>query len=447
MPLSTEPSSPPRPPSSIGKKNRNYIFFLVAVCLLLFSFELSPTLRSLPEIISEPITASMTMSIVRQTRNTNASSLTTNVTRSLDDTSGVTFPSTGVSSTEGINKREANSLVQIDQKSTQTVPLPVSMCPHVRTIPIGTRFSRDGQTIYQAHTYYSTRWGNVLSPYWAARAMAELGGFSYVGKTFGRGSWMEHLPARAPAKPPQLQKYLRACKCAKFVYFHDCEHGWAEIGATIAKDTRTAVRSYAATVPNKSLAQIPFTWNDTDWLIYERCCILCHPGHGFVNIHAMDVLPKTGSYNVYTLTPRGIDQSEGNGMCGRLHALRDEYIKWRNPHVNLVTLQPSDLWVDYARIVFAPNFVIPSAGTSWGLWAFLANTGNVYVAQPNVLHMHTPDLPSNVHVLDLPVMTIDMARRTFNISSGHKLLSEGRRRLETWFLGGWTPPLAQANKG
>ncbi len=97
-----------------------------------------------------------------------------------------------------------------------------------------------GRTLRKSHTYFSSRWGNVLSPYWMARAMAELGGFAcaahapptpahrsadsnaspqprsavrrYTGAAFGRGTWMEHLPSSAPAVPARSRLYEEACR-------------------------------------------------------------------------------------------------------------------------------------------------------------------------------------------------------------------------------------------
>ena len=71
---------------------------------------------------------------------------------------------------------------------------------------LGMRFQ--GDTLYKTGQHYSMRhiqdWGNVLSPYWAARTMAELGGYKFrVSGTFGAGTWMEYLPQSAPARIPR----------------------------------------------------------------------------------------------------------------------------------------------------------------------------------------------------------------------------------------------------
>jgi len=39
--------------------------------------------------------------------------------------------------------------------------------------------------------------------------------------------------------------------------------------------------------------------------------------------------------------------------------------------------QSKDSSIDFGRMVFAPNLLIPSAGSSWALWAGIANAGRV----------------------------------------------------------------------
>ena len=59
-----------------------------------------------------------------------------------------------------------------------------------------------GSKLYKHRNFYNSRWGNVLSPYWASRAMAELGGNEYEGKPFKTGTWMDYLPTTKVATLP-----------------------------------------------------------------------------------------------------------------------------------------------------------------------------------------------------------------------------------------------------
>lgn len=108
--------------------------------------------------------------------------------------------------------------------------------------------------------------------------------------------------------------------------------------------------------------QVMKVFDSNDWLIYDRCNIFGHGEHGFGSIETYDAIPATGSFRVYSLA--NYARGEDNGLCPELHVLRDEYIKARNPNVRIITLPTSDMWIDFARLVYAPNVLIPSSGSS-----------------------------------------------------------------------------------
>jgi hypothetical protein len=66
-------------------------------------------------------------------------------------------------------------------------------------------------------------------------------------------------------------------------------------------------------------------------------------------------------------------------------------IQRRHPHVQIVALEN-------AACGWTPNLLMPSAGSSWALWASLANDGNV-VTVHILRHMDVPAYPENVEVL------------------------------------------------
>lgn len=246
--------------------------------------------------------------------------------------------------------------------------------------------------------------------------MAELGGYNYTGASFGKGTWMEYLPTSAEAVPPKPDLFKLACECeSPDGDFHACTHSAGYIGDTIANGTRSAIRKFATSQPQETQDAI-FKWKETDWLIYDRCCLKCPP-QGFVNIHAFDVLPKEGSYTVYTLAQKDADKYEGGGLCGKLHQLRDEYIMKHNSNITIVPLEGADLFTDWSRCIFAPNYLSASAGSSWLFYTSLANTGNVYVGRPQLRRPFVRSaMPERLHIFEGEAMTPPQAERLLNIT-------------------------------
>mmetsp|Transcript_30508 Transcript_30508/g.60949 ORF Transcript_30508/g.60949 Transcript_30508/m.60949 type:complete len:201 (-) Transcript_30508:273-875(-) len=129
--------------------------------------------------------------------------------------------------------------------------------------------------------------------------------------------------------------------------------------------------------PSNETDQVFGLLGKDDWLIYERCNVLQHYEHGFGTLETYNVIPSEGNFTVYTAESPKL--KEHKGLCTHLHELRNEYILSRNPNVKIVpTSSSNDQWIDFARLVYAPNLLIPSAGSSWVLWSIIANTGNVH---------------------------------------------------------------------
>ena len=261
--------------------------------------------------------------------------------------------------------------------------------------------------------YRETSLGNVMSLYWAARVVAELGGYNYLltsSEEFRQeGSFLKFLPTfvsrkKDEARPDELQRFL--CHCpTKLQYYHECHYGQSAIAETIRQDTQLALKKYAS-------LRLPDTDNEShilgsfykpnDWLIYDRCCLLGHQVHGFATLSFYNILPKNGTYTVYTLAGRR--EGQGEWLCDELHAIRNQHLSQRNPNITIIPLQQStDKSIDFGRLVFAPNLMIPSAGSSWALWASLANSGRV-VTVPNgpiqeEAEENPPGVPDNFEAL------------------------------------------------
>ena len=142
------------------------------------------------------------------------------------------------------------------------------------------------------------------------------------------------------------------------------------ISETIRRDTRAALLAFAA--DEKNNAVIPDVPRDGSWLIYERCCIQCHPLHGFANLRFFDHLPAVLSprAKVYTLSQTGTAEGRG-GKCEEIQKIRDSYLAARG--VQVVRLEPRSKFEDFARLVFSEKVLIPSGGSSWVLWVGLVS--------------------------------------------------------------------------
>ena len=71
-------------------------------------------------------------------------------------------------------------------------------------------------------------------------------------------------------------------------------------------------------------------------------------------------------------------------LCEEIINTSLEYIKKRNPHANVTVLEASSPYVDFSRLVFAPNVLVAATGSSWAMWsAVLANNNTVVAHIPS----------------------------------------------------------------
>lgn len=305
-----------------------------------------------------------------------------------------------------------------------------------------TSITDGGHTLKKQSTYASKNWGNSLSPYWAARAMAELGGYRYEGPAFGRGSWMEFLPTVAEARAPQKETFDQVCsRCKAYIYFNkgECSEGWSHIAPAIREDTQNALLKHSKRAPQHEVDAIFNFFGPDDWLINNRCCIFAHIEFAPGVLQTYDVIPTEGSFNVYITKGRDEDPFR---FCSILIQESIDYIRQRNPLVNVTILDRSSLYVDFARLVFAPNVLVAGMGSSWSLWsAVLANSNNV-VAHTQ-LYSNISMLPRDVHFLaDVPKL---LSPRDFDFMSaeygippglGFSNSTEDREAVLRYFRGG-----------
>lgn len=356
---------------------------------------------------------------------------------------GDSYLSTKTQARHKDQEEQKSSLQNVLQQPRQVAPPsfePLPYCQGLR-LPGADMEAPNGTIFYkkfrQRPKFHQSRWGNVVAPYWAARTIAEIGGYAYEGVDLAPGTWMQYLPKKVAAQPPRPDAYNRTCESCRgnLVHFHECPYGWPDVRKTIVADTRRALDAYSKTRPKNETEQVHFWSSTNDWLIYERCCILCHHVQGIGNIHSYDVIPTEGNLTVYTLSPPNIDEDEGHHLCSSLQSRRNEYIQTRNPQLKIVALEPAELWVDFARLVYAPNLLIPSSGTSWGLWSMAANNGTVYTVTPvrkmtadSIAHAST----GNFHVMASVPVVHDPEE--LNLTAEDLETPSGRRRVLEWFV-------------
>lgn len=283
----------------------------------------------------------------------------------------------------GHRKRRANA----------QITRPQSGCAVLGTIP---GVSVSSGTLRKPHTFYSTRWGNVLSPYWMARAMAELGGHAYSGGSFGQGTWMELLPHKAPAKPAQaalFQAACRGCTGVNLEYAHRCFYGWTRVLPTIQRETRLALTKFSE---RRSLPLPQF--EPDDWFVYDRCEIFRHPIHAPFAFSLYDeAIPCDARTRVLYFRARR------SAACDVMKRARAARLRRKCPQRRVEEVNMSRSFHDFARLVLAPHVILGSAGSSWGIWSALsANAGEVWVGtdklMPTGAFAHAP----NVHTSRAP---------------------------------------------
>jgi hypothetical protein len=300
----------------------------------------------------------------------------------------------------------------ITDNANATTPLkcipntcPNNMCPGdgMPLIP-DVRIDDQGRTMNKQFTKVSENWGNVLSPYWAARSIAELGGYQYKGSKFGQGSWMEFLPTYAPARVSNKELFQQVCgRCTNYKFFNkgECSEGWSHIAPAIMNETQCAIKEHAKRAPKEENDKIFDFFHPNDWLVYNRCCVFKHGEIAPGVLKTFDAIPTKGSFTVHIMMGRDEDPYR---LCKTIVHESIDYMKQRNPAINVTILDRASLYVDYSRMVFAPNVLVAGMGSSWALWsAVLSNSNNVVAHTQRWVNVSM--LPNNVKfLLDVPTL-------------------------------------------
>ena len=287
---------------------------------------------------------------------------------------------------------------------------PANQCSSSNQMPRIPSTSINGYVMNKRSTYFSGNWGNVLSPYWAARAMAELGGYEYIGGKVGPNTWMEFLPRSAPPRLPNKDIFQNVCRhCTSYEFFHkgECSQGWGSIAPVVLHDTRNAILQHSNRAPKEETDAIFNFFQPNDWLVYNRCVVFGHGAHAPGVLRTYDSIPSKGAFNVYIMTGR---KEDAFNFCDTLIEESVEYMKQRNPAINVTILPTSTNFVDFSRLVFAPNVLVAAVGSSWALWSAVLANNNTVVSHVPVFDVNNvtalvEHLPKSVHFLmDVPTL-------------------------------------------
>jgi hypothetical protein len=300
-------------------------------------------------------------------------------------------------------------------------------CPRLRKASINVDHTRKRVRYSPVH---SDRWGNVLSPYWQARAVAHLANYTYHGGAFAPDTWMRHLPTNvtpAPNCQPDAEGFGRMCrdagpKCDAMVYAHKCVGGWNLIVPAIQAGTRHALERDQA----EGGVQLR-EWLQSDVVVYDRCAedtVCGHPEHAPLGFSALAVLLDrdniTGGVGVgklkrvvYVYDPQVPQQ-----LCVDIRAARIERIKQLLPEAE-IELSAGTRAEDFAKLALAPNVFVTSQGSSFALWSTLANTGRVWM--PRLYGEMAPDdVGANYRWLTKELLlTTQVCRDQLNVTNAH----------------------------
>lgn len=192
-------------------------------------------------------------------------------------------------------------------------------------------------------------------------------------------------------------------------FTHRCASAWAYIRPTIVTDTHAAYAAWSS----EHNHPLP-TYAPGDVVIQSRCArdtVLSHSEYGPVAFSFYDNIPATTT-QIYIVTEL-VGRSE---VCEALHLAQEKYIKRAFPQAN-ITVVGTTPHEDFGRLLYAP-LLFKDAASSFGLWAAVANKGQVW-STPLMdyfsAHNLTPYLGQNWHWSSAPVLYPSVAAR-FNLT-------------------------------
>eukprot|EP00882_Tetradesmus_deserticola_P011111 GHRQ01011748.1.p1 GENE.GHRQ01011748.1~~GHRQ01011748.1.p1 ORF type:complete len:342 (+),score=112.74 GHRQ01011748.1:47-1072(+) len=257
------------------------------------------------------------------------------------------------------------------------------------------------RTLYYT-PYTSRRWGNALSPYWQARALALIAGQGFDAYGGFEHGWMQHLPRkRPPTTCPELDRFKLACRQCdsdSWMHAHRCHGAWLQIRPTIINDTHAAVQSWLQARNQQQPA-----FNPGDVVIQSRCSedtLLSHEEFGPAGFSFYRSINVTATQAIYIVAEPGKQLP----ACAAIRAAKLNHLAVLYPNSE-VQMVGGSLEEDFLRLMFAP-VLYKDAQSSFGLWAGLANRGQVFSVPmlPLFTNNTTPDLGRDWHWVHAPVL-------------------------------------------
>ena len=194
-----------------------------------------------------------------------------------------------------------------------------------------------------------------------------------------------------------------------YMHINVLEHGII-FEIKYSKNTRSAMEHWAR-INNKT---IPF-FNSSEMVVYDRCSsgtILGHGEHGPLAFSAFQYIPKTVKilYQVYAA-------ERNTSFCDAIRQAQITYLHRIRPDIIVIPLT-GNIWQDFAKLVYAPNVLVMSAGSSFALWSTLANVGQVWI--PPLYGGMTPDVGRNFHWIDTPILYSNIGKKLNLTDNGNK---------------------------
>ncbi|WIA28952.1 hypothetical protein OEZ86_011475 [Tetradesmus obliquus] len=282
--------------------------------------------------------------------------------------------------------------------------------------------------------YLSRRWGNALSPYWQARALALIAGQGFDAYEGFEGGWMQHLPKKLPPTTcPELGRFKEACdQCDSdsWLYAHRCHGAWQQIRPTIINDTHAAVQAWLQA--SKQQQQQP-SFSPGDVVIQSRCSedtLLSHPEFGPVGFSFFNGIDAAATKAIYIVAQPGKQLP----ACAAIRAAKVKHLEARYPKAS-VQVVGGKLEEDFLRLLFAP-VLFKDAQSSFGLWAALGNKGQVFSVPmlPLYTNVTTPDLGGGWHWVAAPVLYPSVAAAAGIAKNDSELRREVTARVKQGIL-------------
>lgn len=189
----------------------------------------------------------------------------------------------------------------------------------------------------------------------------------------------------------------RAGDAESWAYAHRCAGAWTWIRPTIISDTQQAFAAWAA---EEGFKMPQFAAGDV--VIQSRCSpdtVLQHPEYGPVAFSFFKhISSSTTAVRIVT------DLKDRAPLCAAIHEAQIKWLKAQYPRAN-VTIQGDTMHQDFAQLLLAP-VLFKDAQSSFGLWAAVANKGEVWSVPllDKFTNTTKPDLGPQWHWSDTPVL-------------------------------------------